>query len=84
MFDRQIDAFPVEGEFGYFCIPSEGVGMNATLEVTPGGGAPSGPSLPTVPESARNTGIAVAAGLISSLFLTYDFLKYDGSPPRND
>ena len=71
--------FPVEGEYGYFCIPHEGVGMIATLTVEPGGGeAPSGPALPSVPEAARTVGVAAGVGFMAILALTYAFLKYGG------
>lgn len=70
----------VEGDYGYFCIPHEPVGMIASLTVTADGGEPSGPTVPTVPESARIIGIAASVGFLSIIFLTYLFLKYGGGP----
>jgi plastocyanin len=76
-------SFEVEGEYGYFCIPHEAVGMVGTLTVTTeqredGGGA----AAPTVPTSAISIGIAASAALLTALSLTYVFLKYGGDYPE--
>ena len=71
--------FEVEGEYNYFCIPHETVGMVATLTVTSeppdeGGGVVR----PTVPESARVVALLSSAALVVVGFLTYFFMKYGG------
>lgn len=75
-------AFETEGEFGYFCIPHESVGMVGTVVVQAGGGggdegggAAGGPS---IPESAMTLGIISMSALLTVLALAYVFLKYGG------
>jgi plastocyanin len=71
--------FEVEGEYGYFCIPHETVGMIGDVTVQEGGAAtPSGPEVPTVPDSAKSLAIAAVTALISVVALAYFFLKYGG------
>ena len=76
--DSYEHTFEAEGEYGYFCIPHEGVGMVATLSVVPGGAQPEGPAEPAIPESALALGVGAAVALVSVLALTYAFLKYGG------
>ena len=74
--------FETEGEFGYFCIPHESVGMVGTVIVQAGGGgggegggATGGPSIPA---SAMTLGIISMSALLAVLALAYVFLKYGG------
>lgn len=72
--------FELEGEYGYFCIPHETVGMIASVTVQPGGAAEEGggPQLPSIPDSAKTLGIISVSALLSVLALAYFFLKYGG------
>jgi len=71
--------FDVEGEYGYFCVPHEAVGMVASLTVTTEQqGGDGGPSVPTVPDSAMVIALASTMALLSVSFLSYFFLKYGG------
>jgi plastocyanin len=72
--------FEVEGSYGYFCIPHEGVGMLGTVEVTPGGASEGdGAGVPALPESALTLGVATTVGFLSVLSAAYIFLKYGGA-----
>jgi plastocyanin len=86
--------FDVEGDYEYFCIPHEAVGMVATISVVPGGAQPEpAVELPSVPDSATSLAIATATAMVSVVVLAYFFLKYGGdygeqeqgggSQPRN-
>jgi plastocyanin len=73
--------FEVTGPYEYFCIPHEGAGMIASLEVVEGGGgggegAAVGP--PPVPESARTLGVAMTVLMVAILSMGYFFIKYGG------
>lgn len=72
--------FEVEGEYGYFCIPHESVGMVASLTVQAGGAATEGggAQLPSIPDSAKTLGIVSVSAMLSVLALAYFFLKYGG------
>ena len=71
--------FDVEGEYGYFCVPHEAVGMVASLTVTTEQqGGDGGPSVPTVPDAAMVVALASTIALLSVSFLSYFFLKYGG------
>jgi plastocyanin len=74
--------FPVEGSYGYFCIPHEGAGMIASLSVVPGGGGGGegeGEGAASIlPDAARTIAIVTVAGLVSILGLAYFFMKYGG------
>lgn len=74
--------FDTEGEYEYFCIPHESVGMVASVTVTPGGGGDGGDGegsvLPPIPNSARFLGVVVSLAFVSVLALAYFFLKYGG------
>jgi plastocyanin len=71
--------FEVEGDYEYFCIPHESVGMIADVSVVPGGAQPEpAAELPSVPESAKSLAIATMTAMLSVVFLAYVFLKYGG------
>ncbi|WP_135303931.1 plastocyanin/azurin family copper-binding protein [Haloarcula amylovorans] len=74
--------FDVEGEYGYFCIPHETVGMVASLTVTtePQGGGDGGvqEGLPSVPEGLITLGVGAAATIFAVFAFAYFFLKYGG------
>ena len=73
--------FETAGEFGYFCIPHETVGMVGTVVVQEGGGAQEGggeAAGPAIPDSAKTLGIISVSALLSVLSLAYIFLKYGG------
>jgi len=72
--------FDVEGDYEYFCIPHEGVGMVASISVTPGGAQADGegPTIPVVPDSAWNLVVATTTALHAVIALAYVFLKYGG------
>lgn len=76
-------SFEVAGEYGYFCIPHEAVGMVGTLTVTTEQQRDgSGAAEPTVPASAVSIGIVASAALVTILTLTYVFLKYGRDYPE--
>ncbi|SEO80078.1 Plastocyanin [Halogranum amylolyticum] len=71
--------FEVEGDYGYFCIPHESVGMIAELSVVAGGAQPEpAVDLPSVPDSARSLAVATTTAFVSVVALAYFFLKYGG------
>jgi plastocyanin len=72
--------FEVAGEYGYFCIPHESVGMVAEVIVEEGGGEAAGGAggPPAVPESALSLAIATAVAMVSIVGFAYIFLKYGG------
>lgn len=71
--------FEVEGDYEYFCIPHESVGMIAEVSVVPGGAQPEpAVDLPSVPESAKSLAIATMTAMLSVVVLAYFFLKYGG------
>jgi plastocyanin len=71
--------FDVEGDYEYFCIPHEAVGMVASVSVVPGGAQPEpAVELPSVPDSAKSLAIATTTALVSVVGLAYFFLKYGG------
>ncbi len=58
--------------------------MVGTLSVTTEQqGEESGVAAPTVPTSGISIGIAASAALLTTLPLTYVFLKYGGDYPQN-
>lgn len=74
--------FETEGEFGYFCIPHESVGMVGTVTVQAGGatesGGGGGGAAGAIPDSAKTLGIISMAALVAVLALAYVFIKYGG------
>ena len=69
--------FEVEGEYEYFCVPHESVGMVASLTVGTdegdGGGEPR-----ELPELAVTVAVFAGAAFLAVLVLAYVFLKYQG------
>jgi plastocyanin len=77
--------FEVEGDYEYFCIPHETVGMLGAVSVVPGGAQPeTGVELPTVPDSAKSLAIATMTAMLSVVGLAYFFLKYGGDYGERD
>lgn len=83
--ERFEHTFEVEGEYGYFCVPHESVGMVASLTVGEaadgGGGADPDPDvLPErfIPDSAILLGVAASFAMVSIIALSYVFIKYGG------
>lgn len=78
--------FEVEGEYEYFCIPHESVGMLGTITVGADAGSDGngGIPIPEVPESARWLGVAGTIGILLVIGLSYFFGKYgdDYGPPE--
>lgn len=71
--------FEVEGDYEYFCIPHETVGMVGEISVVPGGAAPEpAVPIPSVPDSAKTLAVATTTALLSVVGLAYFFLKYGG------
>ncbi|WP_256300868.1 plastocyanin/azurin family copper-binding protein [Haloarchaeobius salinus] len=72
--------FDVAGSYEYFCIPHEGVGMVASIEVTPGGAqeGSDGPAIPTIPDAAWTLVVLTTVALLTVTGLAYIFLKYGG------
>lgn len=72
--------FDVVGEYEYFCIPHEGVGMIGSIGVTPGGGSDEseGPAIPVVPDVAWSIVVAATGALLAISGFAYIFLKYGG------
>jgi plastocyanin len=78
--------FDVLGDYSYFCIPHESAGMVAELTVEEGGGGggggggspAGGGGPPPIPDSAKTLGIATIFAMLSTLGLTYFFMKYGG------
>lgn len=71
--------FEVEGDYEYFCIPHETVGMVGEISVVLGGAEPEpAVNIPTVPDSAKSLAIATTTALVSVVTLAYFFLKYGG------
>ena len=87
--------FETGGIYKYYCQPHKGLGMLGGIAVggdvatksvessggESGGGAGSGPS---VPDSAKTIGVAASVAMVTTLGLTYFFVKYGGdySPPE--
>ena len=71
--------FEVEGDYEYFCIPHESVGMIGEISVVPGGATPEpAVNIPTVPDAAKSLALATTTALVSVVALAYFFLKYGG------
>lgn len=85
--------FDTAGVYKYFCQPHKGLGMLGAIAVGSdvatksvggggeGGGAGGGPS---VPDSAKTIGVAASVAMVTTLGLTYFFVKYGGDydPPE--
>ncbi|MEZ3116949.1 plastocyanin/azurin family copper-binding protein [Halobaculum sp. MBLA0147] len=84
--------FDTGGVYTYFCQPHKGLGMKGAIAVgddvptvevesESGGG---GSSRPKVPDSAKTIGVATSVAMLTTLGLTYFFVKYGGdySPPE--
>jgi len=78
--------FETLGTHEYFCIPHEGVGMVASVEVVEeleeteaaaGGG-------PAVPDSAKTLGVGAAFAMVATLLIAFFFLKYGGDNPGHE
>ena len=73
--------FEATGEYEYFCVPHETVGMVASVTVQEGGvqapadGAPAGPK---VPDIATNAAIFLTTGLLAVLSFTYLLIRFGG------
>lgn len=77
--------FDVEGDYEYFCIPHESVGMAGSVSVVPGGAQPApAVELPSVPDAAKSLAIATATAMLSIVALAYFFLKYGGDYEETD
>jgi plastocyanin len=75
--------FDVEGEYEYFCIPHETVGMVGDVEVVPGGAPVVEDVLPTVSDAAKTLALGASMLFASVLTLVYLFLKYgEEGPPE--
>jgi plastocyanin len=74
--------FETKGEYHYWCEPHKPSGMIADIVVNDSGQAPGsgggGSSLPTVPGSAKTLGVATSGAMLSTLGLTYFFMKFGG------
>lgn len=70
--------FEGTGSYEYFCIPHEGVGMVASLEVVEGGGEEETVQGPVLPESALTLGVAATVAMLSVLSIAYFLLQYGG------
>lgn len=72
--------FEVEGDYEYFCIPHESVGMVGTIRVRAGGASVEIPEeLPGVPDAARSLAVAAGSAMLSVLGLAYVLMKYGGN-----
>jgi halocyanin-like protein len=86
--------FETGGIYKYYCQPHKGLGMLGAIAVGgdvatkavessggEGGGAGGGPQLP---DSAKTIGVAASVAMVTTLGLTYFFVKYGGdySPPE--
>jgi len=80
--------FDTAGVYKYFCQPHKGLGMLGGIAVgddvatkSVGGGVASGPA---VPDSAKTIGVAASVAMVTTLGLTYFFVKYGGDyePPE--
>ena len=78
--------FETLGTHEYFCIPHEGVGMVASVEVVEeleeteaaaGGG-------PAVPDSAKTLGVGAAFAMVATLLIAFFFLKCGGDNPGHE
>jgi plastocyanin len=73
-------SFEVEGDYEYFCIPHESVGMVGTIRVRAGGASVEIPEeLPGVPDAARSLAVAAGSAMLSVLGLAYVLMKYGGN-----
>lgn len=74
--------FQVAGDYQYFCIPHEAADMIGSVIVEEGGApAPTpgaGAGQPQVPAFARDVAIALSAGTLAVLSMTYLFIKFGG------
>jgi plastocyanin len=70
----------VEGEYEYFCVPHESVGMVASLTVgtDEGDGGDGGGEPRELPELAVTVAVFAGAAFLAVLVLAYVFLKYQG------
>jgi plastocyanin len=76
--------FEVTGTYEYFCIPHEGAGMVASLDVVEGGGGEETAAGPVLPENALTLGVATTVGMLSVLSIAYFLLKYGGDYELSD
>lgn len=72
--------FEVEGEYEYFCVPHESVGMIASLTVgtDEGDGGDGGGAPRELPETAVTVAVFAGATFLTVLVLAYVFLRYQG------
>ncbi|MEZ3144577.1 plastocyanin/azurin family copper-binding protein [Halobaculum sp. MBLA0143] len=86
--------FESGGLYKYYCQPHKGLGMvggiavggdvaTKAVESSSGGGGGAG-GAPTIPDSAKTIGVAASVAMVTTLGLTYFFVKYGGdySPPE--
>lgn len=81
--------FSTTGDYEYYCIPHETAGMVGTVTVEEAGGAPAGGgggAVPQgqVPDFARNVALALGAGALAVLSMTYLFIKFGGDYGANE
>ncbi|MFC7137827.1 plastocyanin/azurin family copper-binding protein [Halobaculum litoreum] len=79
--------FEAEGEYEYFCIPHESVGMVGTVTVSADATPPpaeTAAAVPDVGDAARTLGVAVTTALLAVVGFAYVFLKYGGDYDRGD
>ncbi|ERH13223.1 MAG: plastocyanin [halophilic archaeon J07HB67] len=83
--------FDTTGVYKYFCQPHKGLGMLGAVAVgsdvatkSVGGEEGGGGGGPTVPDSAKTIGVAASVAMVTTLGLTYFFVKYGGDydPPE--
>ena len=72
--------FTVEGEYEYFCVPHEAVGMVATLTVSTdvGGDGAEDEGPGPLPGGAVFLGVAALTTIVAVVGLSWFFLKYGG------
>ncbi len=85
--------FDTAGVYKYFCQPHKGLGMLGAIAVgsdvatkSVGGGSEEGGAGggPAVPDSAKTIGVAASVAMVTTLGLTFFFVKYGGDydPPE--
>ena len=86
--------FETGGIYKYFCQPHKGLGMLGAIAVggdvateaveSSGGEGGAGGGGPSLPDSSKTIGVAASVAMVTTLGLTYFFVKYGGdySPPE--
>ena len=72
--------FSETGEFPYHCVPHKSLGMVGTITVQEGGASAAGGGGGglTLPDSAKNLGIAAMSVMLSTVGLAYFFMRFGG------